>query len=141
MHGLPRRDEKIGVGAIGLCITGGFALSLTVGTDGIVKAPVMSEPSLPFALPYTQNDAAMHLTDAEKRAIAAETAPPVVALRFTEDWICPRTRFDSYQTLLGRRLTRIEIPSPHPLAHAVLTNDFQPDAFNKITAFLNANLR
>lgn len=29
------------MGAIGLCITGGFALSLTVDTDGMVRAPVM----------------------------------------------------------------------------------------------------
>lgn len=145
-----------GIGVVGLCITGGFALSLTVGTGGVVRAPVMSEPSLPFALPLTHNDAAMHLTPAEQQVIAAQTEPPVMALRFTGDWICPRARFDSYQTLLGARLppaNRIEIPSPDPAnnipahAHSVLTVHFQDvpghptmKAFDAVIAFINAQL-
>jgi len=140
------------VGAVGLCITGGFALSLTIGTGGIVRAPVMSEPSLPFVLPLTTNAAAIHLTPAEQELVA-QGGPPVVALRFTSDWICPSARFDTYQKLLGQRLTRIEITSPDPAhnipkaAHSVLTNDFQDVpghptklAFDRVIAFLNANI-
>src|SRR5688572_6250272 len=37
-----------GVGVIGMCFTGGFALAMTV--DESVIAPVVSQPSLPFAL-------------------------------------------------------------------------------------------
>ena len=36
-----------GVGAIGMCFTGGFALAMA--TDPSVLAPVLSQPSLPFA--------------------------------------------------------------------------------------------
>ena len=35
-----------GVGAIGMCLTGNFALALMV--DSAVMAPVLSQPSLPF---------------------------------------------------------------------------------------------
>ena len=37
-----------GVGAIGMCFTGGFALAMAV--DPAVLAPVMSQPSLPFPI-------------------------------------------------------------------------------------------
>jgi dienelactone hydrolase len=141
-----------GIGAVGLCITGGFALSLTVGTGGVVRAPVMSEPSLPFALPKTSNEAAIHLTEAEHEQVA-QGGPPAVALRFTSDWICEKERLDTYQALLGGRLMRIEITSPDPAnnipadAHSVLTNDFQDTpnhptrlALDRVIAFLHANL-
>jgi dienelactone hydrolase len=35
-----------GVGAVGMCFTGGFALAMMV--DDVVVAPVLSQPSLPF---------------------------------------------------------------------------------------------
>ena len=38
----------IGVGAVGMCFSGGFALGMMV--DDIVVAPVLSQPSLPFAI-------------------------------------------------------------------------------------------
>ena len=37
-----------GVGAVGMCFSGGFALGMMV--DDIVVAPVISQPSLPFAV-------------------------------------------------------------------------------------------
>jgi dienelactone hydrolase len=141
-----------GVGAVGLCITGGFALSLTVGTGGVVRAPVMSEPSLPFPLPLTQNSAAIHLSDSERSELA-KGGTPVVALRFTNDWICQQARFDTYKTLLGARLETIEVTSPDPAhnikadAHSVLTVDFQDApghptllAYARVVEFLQANL-
>ena len=36
-----------GVGAVGMCFSGGFALGMMV--DDIMIAPVLSQPSLPFA--------------------------------------------------------------------------------------------
>ena len=40
------RNGGPGVGVIGMCFTGGFALAMMV--DDIVLAPVLSQPSLPF---------------------------------------------------------------------------------------------
>ena len=123
--------ETVGnVGAIGLCISGGFALSLTVGTNGRVRAPIMSDSALPFALPFTDNTAAMHLTAAERTEISA-AGPDVMGLRFSNDALCQRAHFDSYETLLGNtRFKRIEITSPAAPnrigahSHSALTNDF-----------------
>jgi dienelactone hydrolase len=140
------------IGAIGLCITGGFALSLVVGTNGLVRAPVMSEPSLPFPLPFTHNQSAIHLT-VDEQASLRTSPPPCVALRFTGDYRCKRERFDAYQELLGDKLMRIEIPSPDPPfnitadAHSVLTNELSDvgghptwTAFERVVTFLTATL-
>ena len=146
-------DTQGTIGVIGLCITGGFALSLTVDVDGVVKAPIMSEPSLPFPLPLTHNAAAMHLSADEVNAIRAD-ATPCMALRFTNDRVCRRERFDSYQSLLGGRLVRIEILSPDPAhaigahAHSVLTEELRdaPNhptwvALERVIGFLSTQLR
>ena len=37
-----------GVGAVGMCFTGGFALAMMV--DDSVAAPVVAQPSVPFAV-------------------------------------------------------------------------------------------
>lgn len=140
------------IGVVGLCITGGFALSLTVGTDGSVHAPVMSEPSLPFPVPFTANPAAVHLSPQEQEAIRT-AKHRCMALRFTGDSKCRRERFDTYEQLLGSRLTRIEIASPdagHGIkadAHSVLTEELSDApghptwaAFQRVMDFLRGNL-
>ena len=38
----------VGVGAVGMCFSGGFALGMMV--DDIMVAPVLSQPSMPFAI-------------------------------------------------------------------------------------------
>src|SRR5205823_792216 len=53
-----------GVGAIGLCITGNFALALVVDPEARVMAPVMGEPSLPLPL-GAKRRAALHLSPVE----------------------------------------------------------------------------
>ncbi len=52
-----------GVGAIGMCLTGNFALSLMV--DESVMAPVLSQPSLPFPVSASHRRA-LHLSDSGK---------------------------------------------------------------------------
>ncbi len=147
------RETNGNVAAIGLCITGGFALSLTVGTDGVVRAPVMSEPSLPFPLPFIHNSAALHLSPAEVDGIR-KAPPKCLALRFTNDFRCRVERFDAYEALLADRLVRIEIHSPdtaHQIgsdAHSVLTTELNDTpghptwaAFEQLIEFLRNNLR
>jgi dienelactone hydrolase len=57
-----------GVGAIGMCMTGNFALALMV--DESVMAPVLSQPSLPFPLTAAKR-AAVHLSDADLAVVRA----------------------------------------------------------------------
>jgi dienelactone hydrolase len=147
------RETGGNIGAVGLCITGGFALSLTVNTEGVVQAPVMSEPSLPFPVPFTRKSAAVHLAPVEEDAIRKKPLP-CIALRFTNDYACRAARFDAYESLLGKNnLIRIEIPSPDPAhkvgcgAHSVLTQELSDTpghptwaAFERVITFLQANL-
>ncbi len=118
-----------GVGALGMCITGNFALALMV--DSAVMAPVLSQPSLPFGLTQGHR-AALHLSDAQLAAVRRRAAAgcTVLGLRFTGDPMCPAERFDALRRELGSGFEAIEIDStpgnPHGIkrsAHSVLTTD------------------
>lgn len=118
-----------GVGAIGMCITGNFALALMV--DDAVMAPVLSQPSLPFAATAAHR-AALHVSDAELDIVKRRAADGcgVLGMRFTADPMCPGERFATLRRELGDAFEAIEIDSgpgnPHGLtrmAHSVVTND------------------
>jgi len=118
-----------GVGAIGMCLTGNFALALMV--DETVMAPVLSQPSLPFPLTKAHR-AALHLSDDQLAAVKrrVQQGCPVLGLRFTADPMCPPERFATLRRELGDGFEGIEIDSspgnPHgisPKAHSVVTND------------------
>ncbi|NHK27632.1 dienelactone hydrolase [Parvularcula flava] len=116
-----------GIGAIGLCMTGNFALSLVL-EKGVI-APVASEPSLPLGLSKRAH-AALHLSKEEKQALQDRTDVPVMALRFKGDPVCRKARFDALEELVGKdRLIRIELDDEHKnpngnnFPHAVLTKD------------------
>jgi dienelactone hydrolase len=99
-----------GVGAIGMCITGNFALALMV--DPSVMAPVLSQPSLPFPLTAAHR-AALHLSDGDL-AVAKQRAAQgcsVLGLRFSGDPMCPAERFARLRRELGDRFEGIEIDS------------------------------
>ncbi len=70
-----------GVGAIGMCITGNFALALMV--DERMMAPVLSQPSLPAGLSHRAKSG-LHISPEDlviaKRRVAAGV--PVLAMRF-----------------------------------------------------------
>jgi dienelactone hydrolase len=119
-----------GVGAIGMCITGNFALALMV--DESVMAPVLAQPSLPFAITPSQK-AAIHVSDEELVTIRrrANEGAGVLGLRFTHDLMCPPQRFDTLRRELGEGFEAIEIDSgpgnPHGIprvAHSVVAFDF-----------------
>lgn len=116
-----------GVGAIGMCLTGNFALALMV--DECVMAPVLSQPSLPLSLGAARK-AGLHLSDEDlcvvKRRAGAGVG--VLGLRFTHDPLCPPERFARLREELGDGFEGIEIdsspgnPCGHPKdAHSVLT--------------------
>ena len=114
----------LGVGAIGMCLTGGFALAMAV--DDVVRAPVLSQPSLPFPLTAAhRRDAG--LSDADLAAVCARDVT-VLGMRFTHDVMSPGERFATLRERLGDRFVAIEIDSgprnTHGitrLAHSVLT--------------------
>lgn len=124
-----------GVGAIGMCLTGNFALSLMV--DESVMAPVLSQPSLPFGITKDHREA-LHVSE-EELAIARQRARNgcgVLGLRFTADPLCPPERFDRLRSELGPEgFEAIEIDSgsgnAHDIkraAHSVVTTDLVDEA-------------
>jgi len=122
-----------GVGVVGMCLTGGFALAMMV--DDIVVAPVLSQPSLPFPVGRTRRrDLGISPTDLArvKHRCADEAGLCVLGLRFTGDRASPPERFQRLRDELGDRFVSVEIdsspgnPHGHPKnAHSVLTEHLQ----------------
>ncbi|MFC3080647.1 dienelactone hydrolase family protein [Phenylobacterium terrae] len=116
-----------GVGAVGMCFTGGFALAMM--TEPAVVAPVVSQPSLPLTAGSRRRAAAIDASPAEiacARRRFAEEDLSLLGLRFHGDGLVPAARFDSYRREFGDRFEAIEIdpkaaaPGPIP-PHSVLT--------------------
>src|ERR1700739_1458872 len=100
-----------GVGVIGQCFTGGFALA-AAGDDSVL-APVLSQPSTPFPLtPRMRRDPG--LSDVELNAFkdrAANDGVCAMGLRFSEDWMSPGERFAILKERLGEAFEVIDINS------------------------------
>jgi len=121
-----------GVGAVGMCYTGGFALAMAV--DDTVLAPVLSQPSLPFPVTRSRRrDIQLSAQDWQKvQARARDENLCVVGLRFTGDSFVPEERFAMLKEKLGEQFIAVELdsspgnPYGHPKnAHSVLTEHLQ----------------
>jgi dienelactone hydrolase len=123
-----------GVGAIGMCLTGNFALAMMLNAP--VLAPVLSQPSLPFALSKSLR-AGLHASAEELQAAHEKIddhGARILALRFIQDPMCPRERFARLQQEFGAAFEAIEIdaqyanPNFSKPAHSVLTNHLIDEA-------------
>jgi dienelactone hydrolase len=128
-----------GVGVIGQCFTGGFALAAAV--DDSVLAPVLSQPSTPFPLtPFKDR--------------ATEQGVCAMGLRFSKDLMSPSERFTTLKERLGDAFEVIEIDSGpgnghgfSRAAHSVLTLEVREvdghpayEARKRVVAFLKERL-
>jgi dienelactone hydrolase len=116
-----------GVGVVGMCFTGGFALGMMV--DAPVVAPVLSQPSVPFPI-GSRRKADLGISDAELAVVKEKVAAGgcVMGLRFTGDPMAPGDRFETLRRELGDGFIGVELdssagnPHGHPrAAHSVLT--------------------
>jgi dienelactone hydrolase len=113
-----------GVGAIGMCMTGNFALSLML--EPAVRAPVLSQPSLPMG-----RAGGLHIAPDELAAVKARMEREdltVLAYRFAGDTFCRAERFAAYQAALGDRFVGRVLPdsaanpeAPMKNPHSVVT--------------------
>ena len=143
-----------GVGAVGMCLTGNFALALMM--EPALLAPVLTQPSLPF--PFgRERRAALHVSPEELENVKrrAKEGVGVLGLRFTADPTCPPERFETLRRELGPAFEGIEIDSspgnPHGIqrmAHSVLTNDLVDEeghptreALDRVLALFRERLR
>ncbi|WTW99519.1 dienelactone hydrolase family protein [Streptomycetaceae bacterium NBC_01309] len=145
-----------GVGAVGMCFTGNFALSMTL--EPAVIAPVLGQPSLPLddpaALELSPDDADAIRRRFERDGITA------LGYRFDNDKWCTGQRFAAYTRLLGDRFDGRVLPgdcanpAPPPFfresvgtPHSVVTAHLVDEeghptvrARDEILAFLRARL-
>ena len=132
-----------GVGAVGMCFSGGFALGMMV--DDIMVAPVLSQPSMPFAAGFgsrkVRRSADLNLSPDDRLAVARRAAEgcQVLGLRFTGDTLVG-TRFDSLRELLGDRFIAVELPSTTKRDHSVLTEQRDEASVQQVLQFLQGKL-
>lgn len=115
-----------GVGAVGMCLTGGFALAMM--TEPAVVAPVLSQPSIPASI-GAKRRAGMDLAPSELACAKQRFRDEglfLIALRFKSDKNVPDERFETYRREFGDKFEAIELadedaqPSSRP-PHSVLT--------------------
>lgn len=145
-----------GVGAVGMCFTGNFALSMLL--EPAVIAPVVAQPSLPLEAPGAIDLGPDEIAGIKGRLEREDLT--VLAYRFEGDLHCTAARFAAYREALGPRFeTRVlpdsaANPDPPPffrdvvrVPHSVLTAhlidaDGEPTARarDEVIAFLRARL-
>lgn len=95
-----------GVGAIGMCFTGNFALSMML--EPSVLAPVLSQPSLPLDEPGAVESPPDELSAVRTRLEKEDLR--VRAYRFAGDPFCTAQRFAAYAEALGDRFEGRVLP-------------------------------
>jgi dienelactone hydrolase len=95
-----------GVGAIGMCFTGNFALTMML--EPAMLAPVLSQPSLPLDDPAGLEIAADELASVRQRLEREDLT--VMAYRFKGDRFCRAERFAAYREALGERFIARVLP-------------------------------
>lgn len=112
-----------GVGAVGMCFTGGFALAMM--TEPAMVAPVLSQPSLPLGKGGGLDCSASELAGAKKRFKDEDLS--LLALRFTSDKLVPDARIARLKAEFGDKVEVVELTDEdaapgQPMApHSVLT--------------------
>jgi dienelactone hydrolase len=117
-----------GVGAVGMCFTGGFALAMA--TEDVLLAPVLSQPSMPVGLTGKQRAGIDCSPEdlARVRQRCDDEGLQVLGLRFQGDRLVPKERFRFLHEQLGDGFVAVELDddSANPAAamknpHSVLT--------------------
>lgn len=96
-----------GVGAIGMCFTGNFALTMML--EPAVLAPVLCQPSLPLNDPGGLEISQEELAAVRQRLDRDDLR--VRGYRFEGDRFCTAQRFAAYRAALGDRFVATVLPS------------------------------
>lgn len=110
-----------GVGAVGMCFTGGFALAMAA--DERILAPVLSQPSMPIALTAKQK-CSIDISAGDLAAVkqrCADEGLEVIGLRFRSDKLVPEERFDFLRRELGDAFVAVELDDVDANPHAAMT--------------------
>ncbi len=144
-----------GIGAVGMCFSGGFVLGMMV--DEHLLAPVASQPSLPFAV-GVKRSRDLGISSEEAAAIRERIAGgcTLMALRYTGDRLVG-DRLSSLRELCAvdgsdsdhltdstpgkpSGLLTVELPSRSPRDHSVLSEHRNESAVTEVINFLRIRL-
>lgn len=125
-----------GVGALGMCFTGGFALAMAV--DPAVAAPVLCQPSAPFAVGRARA-ADVNLSPGDLDVVRGRCAAgqQVLGIRYRSD-PAVGTRFETLTRELGDAFIRVELAGR---GHSSVTAHRQQQAVDAVLAFLAEHLQ
>ena len=133
-----------GVGVIGMCLTGNFAISL-MGDDSVLAA-VSSQPSMPL-----MKSTELHLSATDIKSIREriDSTAPIHAYRFAGDPLCDAQKFQAIDAAFNDgNATRIVNHTLPGKGHSVLTIDFVDEqghptreALNDILAYFSVQLQ
>ena len=124
-----------GVGALGMCFTGGFALAMMV--DDSVAAPVLAQPSAPFAVsPSRSRD--LNLSDADLAKVKARAAAgcEVLGLRYRADPAVGK-RFQRLTEEIGDEFIKVELAGK---GHSTVTAQRSQEAVDAVLSFFGEKL-
>jgi dienelactone hydrolase len=124
-----------GVGALGMCFTGGFALAMMV--DDSLAAPVLCQPSAPFAVSPGRG-ADVNLSPGDLTAVKERAAAGchVLGVRYEKD-LATGTRFTTLTRELGDAFIRVELPGRK---HSTVTRHRSQEAVDRVLAFFAEKL-
>lgn len=137
------------VAVIGMCLTGGLVFGVLA--EPKVAGVVASQPSLPIGVTKrVRRDLGLSPND---RTRNLEAGKKILALRYRDDWRCPRSRFEELASAAGEELPDatpeevqdielgnvriIDLPGS---LHSVLTLHRHEETVTKVKEFLNACL-
>ena len=124
-----------GVGALGMCFTGGFALAMMV--DESVTAPVLCQPSTPFAVtPGRSRDVNLSPGDLDIVKGRCAAGQRVLGVRFRSDPAVGK-RFDTLTTELGDAFVRVELDGK---GHSTVTAHRRQAAVDAVLDFFREQL-
>lgn len=125
-----------GVGALGMCFTGGFALAMMV--DDSVAAPVLCQPSVPFTVGKARS-ADVNLSPADLEVVRRRAAGgcAVLGIQYASDPLTG-TRFDTLDRELGEGFIRVDLPGK---GHSVVTEQRSQEAVDRVLEFFGGRLR
>lgn len=141
------------IGIVGQCLTG----SLVIATvhHPRVRAVVAAQPAVPIGIGAKRRAAAVPsagIAD-DDLASAAQSGDGLLAIRYTNDRMCPRDRFETLATAFGgslapepdtgvshQRVGSLEVMELAGDGHASLTNDRHEAAVDAVKDFLARRL-
>jgi dienelactone hydrolase len=119
-----------GVGAVGMCLTGGYALAMLA--DAPVAAPVLAQPASPAPVGKARRaDLGLSPRDLESVRTKVKAGCQVLGLRYEND-PAVGTRFETLRRELGDNFIAVEFPGRK---HATLTEHRQQAGVDRVLAF------